>query len=102
MECSTSTADSTGMAVLGTQKGVEVWQMDPKADIIVWDRLAKIPTSPDPLVAVHLSKAHIAWRFQSGRSAYIQALSRKGTAGEPQELKQPREIEWFGFRSATR
>ena len=91
-----------GMAVLGTQKGVEVWQMDPKADIVVWDRLARWPTAADPLVAVHVSKSHVAWRFAGGRSAYIQALNRKGTVGDAQELRQPREIEWLGFRSVAR
>lgn len=90
------------MAVLGTQKGVEVWHMDPAADIVVWDRLARVPTAADPLVAVHLSKQHVAWRFRGGRSAYVQALNKKGAVGDAQELRQPREIEWLGFRSATR
>lgn len=87
--------------MLGTQKEVEIWQMDPAADIVVWDRLGSIPTAADPIVALHPSKYHLAWRFRGGRSAFIQALNKKGVVGDAQELKQPREIEWLGFRSVT-
>ncbi|KAK8845415.1 hypothetical protein IAR55_006128 [Kwoniella newhampshirensis] len=91
-----------GTLVLGTQQGIEYWRMDPKAEVVVWDRLWE--RSYPPPTSIHISPAtgHLAWiGEEQQKSAYIIIVDRKGQAtGRAQEIRNPREIAWIGWRQA--
>ncbi|BEI81268.1 hypothetical protein CcaverHIS002_0204280 [Cutaneotrichosporon cavernicola] len=87
-----------GTLALGTQTGVELWRTE-NAEIVVWDRIWTGHSEPSPMVALPPEKSHIAWYFQGGREITIQAFGTKGVTGSPQILRQPRQIEWLGWRT---
>lgn len=56
-------------------------------------------TDASPNVSLPPEKNHVAWYFTDGKVVTVQAVNRTGAAGPPQEIKQPREVEWIGWRS---
>ncbi|WOO80078.1 Regulator of V-ATPase in vacuolar membrane protein 1 [Vanrija pseudolonga] len=89
----------TGTAALGTAAGVELWRVEPEAEVVVWDRVWKSTTASPPLVAIPPARTHVAWYFKGSRTVTVQTLGPRGQAsGEPQDIRQPREIEWIGWR----
>lgn len=53
------------------------------------------------MVALPPEKSHVAWYFKGGREIAIQVFGAKGVSGTPQVLRQPREIEWMGWRTVV-
>lgn len=60
-------------------------------------------TPPDSVIALPPSSTHVAWYIPGERKVMIQGLGKttESCLKQPsQELRLPREIEWFGWRNS--
>ncbi|OCF41725.1 hypothetical protein I317_04429 [Kwoniella heveanensis CBS 569] len=91
-----------GTLALGTKNGIELWRMNPQAEVVVWDRLWERSYPAPKSICLSPATGHIAWYKEAQRSVHMLATDRKGQAvGMAQELRHPREISWIGWRRPT-
>ncbi|EIW73255.1 hypothetical protein TREMEDRAFT_24795 [Tremella mesenterica DSM 1558] len=88
-----------GTLVLGTSAGMEVWRMDPSAQVTVWDRLWERAYPAPTSIQLSPVLGHIAWIVKDQKGVYILGMDRAGQPmGVPQEMRHPREVECISWR----
>lgn len=69
----------SGVLVLGTKAGIELWRTDPKAEVVVWDKLWDRLYSHAENILLAPSLSHLAWMTKVSemlRVAYTMLISR--------------------------